>query len=350
MSARAPFFCALTAFLAFCAAPALEAAPPKKGHLDLVVDRTEHDFGIVEQDTVSTTTITYTNKSDKPVAGIRARGSCGCNTVVLSHDELAPGESGTLTIEFDTLMLGGRLEKSVRLASRDYRRGSIVIPLKIAIIKGMVVGPASVSYGNVLVGTKPSKSLHLKWYEGHGKPFEVTAVEVPGFDFETRIEPYQYVKDAGWRGWTVHVGFKEPPPIGMFSAEVLVRTTDERRPRLTLPLSANVCGKVWMQSRTLSFGAFDRGTRRTASLKFRPFDETIVFGEVHARARHGRIDVEVVPDPRHAKKGYWRLSASVPLDTPVGSLDEEVIELHTGAPGEEVTLIKVRGTVREPRD
>ena len=138
--------------------------------------------------------------------------------------------------------------------------------------------------------------------------------------------------------------------MGMFSAEVRVRTTDAERPELTLPLSANVCGKIWMQSRTLSFGAYDKGQARTASLKFRPFDKSVQFGAVTAKSRSGRLVVEAKPDPLHAKAGFWRLYGTVPADREVGRLDDEVIELHTGVPGEEVTLVKVRGTVREPRE
>lgn len=132
----------------------------------------------------------------------------------------------------------------------------------------------------------------------------------------------------------------------MFSAEVLVRTTNEARPRLTLPVNANVCGKIWMQARTLSFGSFTRGRPRKASLKFRPFDDSVVFGEVSARVREGRIQVEVKPDPLHAKKGVWRLYGTVPADAEPGSLEGEVIELHTGVEGEEVTLVEVKGFVR----
>ncbi len=355
MSRHAPRLTALIASLAIfglLCLPAVEAdeARPKKGeHLDLVVDKTEHDFGVAGQEVTRVVEFTYTNKSDKTVEGIKARGECGCNSVKLSHTTLAPGESGTLTVEFHTLFLGGRITKRIYVASKDFRRGRIIIPLKIAIIEGMILGPATVSYGDVLVGQAPTKTFNLKWYEGHGKPFEITQVIVPGFEFFHRIEPYKPVGDSKWGGWTVHLTFRHPPPIGQFSAEVLVRTTDKERARLTLPLSANVCGKIWMQARTLSFGSFDQGTPRTASIKFRPFNKTITFGEVRAKARHGRIEVEVEPDPYHKEKGYWKLSGRVPQETPVGSLDDEVIELHTGVPGEEITLIKVKGTVRAPR-
>ncbi len=315
-------------------------------HRDLAVDRTNHHFGVVKQNEVRTATFTYTNTSDAAVEGIGARGECGCNAIKLSDTTLEPGASGTLEVEFSTLTLGGHLTKRVHLFSKDHTRGEALITLKISIVEGLILRPPAVTFGTVLKDTTPSKSFYLKWYEGHGRPFEVTSVEVPGFDFASTITPYTNARDERWGGWTIELRFKETPPLGMLSAEVLVRTTDADRPRLTLPLSANVSGRIWMQSRTISFGAFPQGKPRTASLKFRPLRRDIDLGEVKAVARKGKVTVEVKPDPLHGKDGVWRLYAAVVDDVEPGSLDDEVIELHTQVEGEEVTIIKVRGYVR----
>ena len=329
---------------------AADAARKKKtGHADLVVDRYAHDFGQAKQMAALTTTFTYTNAGSKRIEGIRVRGECGCNRVDLSHKALDPGESGTLEVEFHTGTLGGFLTKRLHLSTTDYKRGSVTIPLKIAIVKGLIVSSGGVSFRNVLQGTTPTKSFDVKWYEGAGAPFDITSVAVPGFDFDTKVREFQPGKDKRWQGWTVDVTFKTSPPLGMFSAEVRVRTTDKERPELTLPLSANVSGKVYLQSRYLSFGAYDQGQPKTASIKFRPFNKTIQFGEVSAKSRSGKLEVKAIPDPRHAKAGFWRLVATVPADRPAGRLDDEVIELHTGIPGEELILIGVKGTVRVPR-
>lgn len=335
---------------AACADDAGEAARRKQGgHADLVLDRYEHDFGQSAQNQTHTARFTYTNAGDKTVDGIKVKGECGCNRMTLSHDSLEPGASGTLEVQFATGTLGGRLRKRLHLFTADYKRGSIVVPVKIAIIEGLVIGPSSFSFGRTLVGKRPTKAVHLKWYQGVGTPFEVTGVAVPGHAFKSRVVPYVARKDPKWKGWTIELTFEEDPPLGMFSAEVRVRTTHATSPELTVPLSANFCGKIWMQARTLSFGAYDQGAEKTASLKFRPFDKSVEFGDVKARSRSGRLRVEAKPDPFHAKAGYWRLYGTVPADREPGSLDAEIIELHTGIPGEEVTLVKVRGTVRAPR-
>ena len=127
-----------------------------------------------------------------------------------------------------------------------------------------------------------------------------------------------------------------------------MRTTHPERSRMTLPLSANITGKLWIQSRTLSFGVFEPGTGKTASLKFGPGKPNVTMRNVRARARMGKLRVEVKPDPLHKDRGLWRLYGHVPTHAPSGTLDDEVIELHTGVEGEDLVLIKVRGRIREP--
>lgn len=343
--------CALLVGLLLCALPswADDAPRPAKGrHLDLQLDRYAHDFGAVKQNDVRTTAFTYTNVSDGPLEGIAARGECGCNAVVLSATTLQPGESGTLRVEFNTLTLGGKLHKRVHVFTKDPKRGRVLIDLDIAIVAGVVVRPPGLSYKEVQLGTHPTKAFYVRWYEGLSEPFEITEAYVPGFenDFRVDITPDVHPKDPKWKGWKIALTILKELPLGLFSAEVLVRTTDAERPRLTLPLSANVHGKIWMQARTLSFGVVPAGKERSASIKFRPFDDSVTFGEVSARARKGLVQVEVKPDPYLAKDGYWKLIGTVPEGAPAGSLEGEVIEIRTGVPGEEVTEVRVLGRVR----
>ncbi len=350
---RMPRLTALVVLLLLCAAPAVraddaatgEAERRKQGHADLVLDRYAHDFGQAKQSEVRTTTFTYTNRSDKQVSGIAARGECGCSAVKLSHKELEPGASGTLEVEFHTLSLSGYLMKRVQLFTRDASRGRIKIPLRIAIVDGLIQGSAGVSFGDIGLGTKPTKAFSLRWYEGVGKPFEITELDLPE-GFKAVKTPYRHGKDARWRGWNIALSVDRDLPLGMYSAEVLIRTDHKERARVTLPLSANVCGKIWLQARRLSFGSFKQGRVRKASIKFRPFDDTVTFGKVSAKSRSGRLHVDVKPDPYMADQGYWKLTATVPADATPGTLEDEIVELHTGVPGEEVTLLKVRGTVK----
>lgn len=320
------------------------------GHKELEIDRAVHDWGIARQNDRMESTFTYTNRGKETVTGIKAIGECGCNQITLSKTELKPGEAGKMNVTFETVMLSGHLNKLIRLLSDKRASGTARIQQKIAIIKGLIVSPSAVRFGEVRDDTAlPKRTFRVKWYKDQGKPFQVTGASVPGYDLETSVRPYTGPKDANWQGYEIEVGFKTLPPLGMFSAEVVVDTNHPDVPRVTIALSANVTGKVWMQSRVLTFGSFYAEEKRKAAIRFRPRDKETKFGEVTARATKGRVeDVTVKVDPAHGDKGYWVLSARVPADAPPGSLEGEVIVLDPGIPGVAPIDVRVKGHVRDP--
>ena len=69
----------------------------------LAFDKPFHDFGDVRQHEEHEGVFRYTNRSQTTMSGIRAIADCGCYGVTLSHAELEPGASGTLTVRFRTL-------------------------------------------------------------------------------------------------------------------------------------------------------------------------------------------------------------------------------------------------------
>lgn len=322
-----------------------------RGHSCLLADRTEHDFGVAGQNARVDTTFTITNDSTRKVEGIRVKPGCGCNVVELDKDVLEPGQSATLKVGFETGILSGKLLKTVRISSRKSSQGEIRLRLRIGVLAGVVLEPGAITFKDARHGTRPSTSFLVRWYEGVGDPFEIQAVEIPGHEeaFATRVEKLTATKDELWRGYRVHLGFKEPPPLGKYSAEMIVRTNDEKSPRLVLPIFANVVGQVWLQSQTIHFGIVEAGSTRQASLKFRPADKDVAFGEVSAESSDPRIEVSVKRDPFFQAERYWILTARIKEGATAGRLDEAVIKLHTGAKGEEVSEIRVQGTVRERR-
>ena len=322
--------------------------PPRKGHRHLKVDRLSIDFGTRAQHEKATATVTYTNRGDVDIHGIAARGECGCNRVRVDKTSLTPGESGTLTSEFDTLFLFGTVKKSIRLYSANRLDGAISIAQHVRVRKGLVMRDASVYFGDVAHGESPTRTVTLLWDDELGTPYRITKVEVPGHPFATAVAPYKPKKGETWRGWTVSFSFPTPPPVGLFSAEAILRTDAKGRERITMPITANVCGPVWIQSRRIPFGTVIAGKARTASVKLRPFDRKQKFSNVSAKARLGKVRVEIKKDPFHGDRGFWRLYISVPEDAPVGPLHDEVIEVHTGLPGVPPTLVSVSGRVRAP--
>ncbi|MFV1958894.1 MAG: DUF1573 domain-containing protein [Planctomycetota bacterium] len=316
-----------------------EAKAPLPGPR-LVFDRTEHDFGPVAQEQEVETTFTYRNSGDAPVEGIRPVGDCGCYGVAVTKERLEPGETGELSVKFRTLMFSGRVRKRLKIFTKSDPTQPSTLRLYADVVAGVILDPGRIWFGDVLVGKLPSKTVVAKWSAKAGRPFEVTSVEVPGHEFAITKKPYAR---GEWKGEAITFTFTKPPPLGIFSATALIRTNHPDYPRITLPLTANVTGRVWVQARTVYFGWVPEGKSKRTALLVRPFDDDVDLGTVTATARQGRVRVDVAPYPR-GPKGWWRLNVEVPDDAKVGKIDD-VIEVHSAVPGEEITEIRVRGEV-----
>jgi hypothetical protein len=306
----------------------------------LRVDRLQHDFGAVGQEQELDTSFEYTNEGDAPLEGIRAIGDCGCYGVTVTKEALAPGESGTLHVKFRTLRFSGRVSKRLKIITANGEKEPQVVKLLLDVVAGVILAPGRIWFGDVLVGSAPTKTVYAKWHKETGQAFEITGVEVPGYDFTIETAPYA---QGDWQGTAITFAFKKAPPLGMFSATALIRTTHPDYSRISIPVTAHVTGKVWLQSRTVYFGWVPKGKSKRSAILVKPFSPDVDLGEVTASSRQGRVTVHVEKHPM-GREGWWRVVVEVPEDAEVGKLDD-VLEIRTQVPGEETTELVVRGEV-----
>ena len=77
----------------------------------------EHDFGRVTQGEKVVCLFTYENKGTIPLVISSASTSCGCTVSKYSTKPLAPGNTATIEVEFDTSGRSGRQSKTVTIRS-----------------------------------------------------------------------------------------------------------------------------------------------------------------------------------------------------------------------------------------
>ena len=61
-----------------------------------------HDFGIINEGDVVEHTFTFTNTGKAPLVIISAKGSCGCTVPKWPKEPIAPGDSGSLLVSFNS--------------------------------------------------------------------------------------------------------------------------------------------------------------------------------------------------------------------------------------------------------
>jgi hypothetical protein len=76
-----------------------------------------HNFGAIEEGVVAKHDFTFTNTGDAPLIITNASGSCGCTVPSWPKEPIAPGETGTIHVEFNSNNRTGNQTKTVTLSS-----------------------------------------------------------------------------------------------------------------------------------------------------------------------------------------------------------------------------------------
>jgi len=67
----------------------------------MTFEKSEHDFGTIEQGTPQETAFKFTNTGNAPLIITDAKSSCGCTVPNPPKDPIAPGESSELLVKFN---------------------------------------------------------------------------------------------------------------------------------------------------------------------------------------------------------------------------------------------------------
>ncbi len=99
----------------------------RKNAPSLMVSKTEFDFGEMKEGAVSTQEFTMKNSGKTPLKIYRVITHCGCTTIDLEETEIAPGESKTVKIKFDSIFVSGQAQKEVTLYTNDPENHEVVL-------------------------------------------------------------------------------------------------------------------------------------------------------------------------------------------------------------------------------
>lgn len=94
----------------------------------LTLDKEDHDYGTMYQNSNGTTNFVYTNNGHEPLLFSRVKSSCGCTVPKWSRQPLMPGQTDTLKVIYDTKRLGS-FHKSITIES-NATEGRVVLKIK----------------------------------------------------------------------------------------------------------------------------------------------------------------------------------------------------------------------------
>ena len=74
-----------------------------------------HNFGTIKEGAVAKHDFTFTNTGESPLIITNAKGSCGCTVPNWPREPIAPGETGTIHVEFNSSGRTGNQRKQVTI-------------------------------------------------------------------------------------------------------------------------------------------------------------------------------------------------------------------------------------------
>lgn len=101
----------------------------KKGSASITFDKTEYDFGTVNEGEVVETTFKVLNSGNTDLVITNAQPSCGCTVPVWPKAPIKPGTSADVLVKFDTSGKPNRQTKTITLTTNT-EAGREVLTLK----------------------------------------------------------------------------------------------------------------------------------------------------------------------------------------------------------------------------
>jgi len=85
---------------------------------DMNFETTEIDYGTIAQNSDPLRVFKFTNEGTEPLVIKHAKGSCGCTVPSYPKQPIAPGESATIEVRYDTKRIGP-FQKTVTLTTNE---------------------------------------------------------------------------------------------------------------------------------------------------------------------------------------------------------------------------------------
>ncbi|NJB72475.1 hypothetical protein GGR42_002966 [Saonia flava] len=107
----------------------------------MTFDKSEHDFGTIDQGTPQEFAFTFTNTGNAPLIITDAKSTCGCTVPNPPKEPIAPGETGELMVKFNGSGQN-QVTKSITVTANT-EKGSEIIRIKAFVTPKAGVTPAA---------------------------------------------------------------------------------------------------------------------------------------------------------------------------------------------------------------
>ena len=321
------------------------------------------DFGVILDTEPAKGVIRFKNAGSGVLKVPQPRTTCGCVAATMEKHEFEPGEWCELEITFDPAgKTPGRHEQSVTFATNDPEKPSVAVKVR-AFVKPLVsIEPKQVNLGTVAKHTRKETLISLTGSTSSFEAFYVTKVGEGAEFFDIEILGTDTVEQEGEMvsRTDILVTLKEDAPPGRAQAMATIRTNDDRRKIITVPLAGVIEGDVFINPVRMSLGTMSVGSQLEEVIEVRHGrNETFKITGVELRPLQpsgmAPMPIEYTVEPIDAEAGNggkavdaYRLKLIMPGLEEAGRIRGNFV-VHTTVPMEELVMLPYVGRVVDNR-
>lgn len=203
----------------------------------LAFEEPVYDFGIAGPGQKITHTFKFTNLGSAPLQVIKVGTSCGCTAALLSGGDIQPGSSGEIRATFGTRRYEGKQETTITVHSNDPHEPEIDLTIKGTIKRNVAVVPQGVNFGDVEKGKAITGRVRVLQLSQNN----LVVHRIEANDQYLTVNTSRF-REENSRGINIEITLKPEVPVGAFSEVITLHTNLKRRPRIDVPVWANIIG------------------------------------------------------------------------------------------------------------
>lgn len=319
------------------------------------------DLGLILDSEPAKGTVKIRNAGNAMLNVPQPSTSCGCTAAPLTKNDFEPGESYEVQITFDPRgRQPGRHEQTVTFRTND-RHNPVVGVKVIAHVKPLVaVEPMQVNMGTVAKRTRKESLISLTGIRSDFEVYHVTLVGDGAKYFNVEILGTETIEQDGLHSARTDllVSLQDGTPPGRAQALAVIRTSDDRRKIVTIPLGGEIIGDVTLNPTRMSLGTLLVGQSvediievrngrnepfRITGVEWRPLQPSSLEPTPIAYVAD---PIEATGDNQHASA--YRVKVSLPAIEQAGRIRGNIVVL-TDVPLEGEIMMPYVGRVVDPR-
>ena len=208
------------------------------------------DFGSVPRGPTLSHLFHFTNHSKDwvHVAGVRV--SCGCTSATALDTDVAPGKTGAILAQLDTLLFRGSKAVTIFVTFDRPQWDEVHLLVQAYGRDDIAVTPESFAFGQVHHNTTPANTVNVSLV-GNSQ-LQIVDARCESNYVRATVRPIRH--DESEVSYQVTARLRSDTPVGKWYTDVWLRTNDPNSPRIRVPLTVDVEPSLVVSPDAVSLG------------------------------------------------------------------------------------------------